>query len=133
MNKTKMDPKVLKKKKLLLLQSLEELHKNTKELWTTVSRQQNPGNIEFNYFISKYLKYVKTGKALYGKKFAEFEATITDTEYQKITGLKKIITEMSLAIIFIKNDIGNIIEENIKLKKLVKKYKSQAMSYSKIT
>lgn len=133
MVKTAMDPMVLKKKKLLLLQSLEELQKNTKELWTTVSRQQNPGPIEFNYFISKYLKYIKTGKALYGKKFGEFEVSISDSEYQKITGLKKIITEMSLAIIFIKNDIGNVLEENIKLKKLVKKYKSTAMSFQKIT
>ncbi len=129
----KMDPMKVKKEKLLLLQSLEELHKNAKELWITVSKQKDPGNIDFNYFISKYLKYIKTGRMLYGKKFGEFQVTISDNEYQKVSGLKKIITEMGLAIIYIKNDIGNVIEENIKLKQLLKKYKSQAMSIQKIT
>ena len=133
MTKPNMDPIKLKKEKLLLLQSMEELHRNVKELWVTVSKQKDPGNIDFNYFIGKYLKYIKRGRMLYGKKFAEFEVTVTDSEYQKVTGLKKIITEMGLAIIFIKNDVGNVIEENIKLKKLLKKYKTQVMSIQKIT
>jgi hypothetical protein len=133
MSKVKMDPIKLKKEKLLLLQSLEELHKNAKELWLTVSKQKDPGKVDFNYFISKYLKYIKTGRTLYGKKFEDFQVKITDAEYQKVSGLKKIITEMGLAIIFIKNDVGNIVEENIKLKKLLKKYKSQALSIHKIT
>ena len=133
MTKVNIDPIKLKKEKLLLLQSLEELHKNAKELWITVSKQKDPGNVDFNYFISKYLRYIKAGRMLYGKKFEEFQVTISDAEYQKVSGLKKIITEMGLAIIFIKNDVGNIIEENIKLKKLLKKYKSQALSIQKIT
>ncbi len=133
MIKTNIDPLKLKKDKLLLLQSMEELHKNAKELWITVNKQKDPGNVDFNYFISKYLKYIKTGSTLYGKKFEEFKVTISDAEYQKLSGLKKIITEMGLAIIFIKNDIGNVIEENIKLKKLLQKYKTQAMAIKKIT
>jgi len=126
------DPQKLKKKKLLLLQSLEELHKNAEDLWKTVSSQPNPGEVDFNYFYSKYIKYLKIGKALYGKKILEFKITISDTEYKKLSGLKKIITEMGLLIVFIKNDVGNIIEENIKLKKQLIKYKQQAMSIQKI-
>jgi hypothetical protein len=130
---TKVDPVKLKKDRLLLLQSLVELQKNATELYKTVSKKAQFDNIDFNYFISKYLKYIKTGQRLYGKKFDQFKLTVSDSEYKKITGLKKVITEMGLVIIFIKNDVGNVIEENIKLKKLLKKYKSQAMSIQKIT
>ncbi len=122
----------LKKKKLLLLQSLKELHKNAEDLWNTISKQKSADNVDFNYFYSKYIKYLKIGKALYGKKVLEFKITISDNEYQKISGLKKIITEMGLYIIFIKNDVGNIVDENKRLKKQLLKYKQQAMSIQKI-
>ena len=128
-----MDPIKLKKKKLLLLQSLEELLKNTNELWKTVSKQTDPGDIDFNYFFGKYNTYLKTGRHLYGdKKMSQFKMSISDTEYKKITGLKKVITEMGLFIIFIKSDIENLIDENIRLKKLAIKYKKQATSIQKI-
>jgi hypothetical protein len=127
------DPDKLKKQKLLLFQSLNELHKNAEDLWKTVSKQKDPGKVDFNYFFGKYTKYIKTGKKLYGKRFSEFEITISDNEYQKISGLKKIITEMGLMKIFIKNDVGNLIDENKRLKKLLIKYKSQAMAIQKIT
>jgi hypothetical protein len=127
------DPLKLKKKKLLLLQSIEELNKNAEDLWKTVSKQKDPGKIDFNYFIGKYLKYVKIGKKLYGKKFSEYEVTISDSEYQKLSGLKKIITEMGLVIVFMKNDVGNLLEENKRLKKQLIKYKKQAMAIQRIT
>jgi hypothetical protein len=127
-----MDSNTLKKKKLLLLQSLKELHKNAEDLWNTISKQKSPDQIDFNYFYSKYIKYLKIGKALYGKKVLEFKITISDNEYQKISGLKKIITEMGLYIVFIKNDVGNIVDENKRLKKQLLKYKQQAMSIQKI-
>lgn len=127
------DPVKLKKKKLLLLQSIKELHKNAEDLWKTVSKQASPGKVDFNYFFSKYNKYIKTTKILYGKRAAEFVIKISDTEYQKVSGLKKIITEMGLLIIFIQNDVGNLVEENKRLKQLVLKYKKQAMSIQKIT
>jgi hypothetical protein len=130
---TKVDPIKLKKERLFLLQSLEELQKNATELYKTVSKKAQLDDIDFNYFISKYLKYIKQGRRLYGKKFDQFNLSISDSEYKRITGLKKVITEMGLVIIYIKNDVGNVIEENIKLKKLLKKYKSQAMSIQKIT
>lgn len=132
MPKKDIDPIKLKKKKLLLLQNLEELHKNAEDLWKTVSKQSKPGEIDFNYFISKYLKYIKFGKKYYGKRFSEFEITISDAEYQKLSGLKKVITEMGLVIVFIKNDIGNLVEENLRLKKQLTKYKKQAMAIQKI-
>ena len=87
----------------------------------------------FNYFFSKYISYLKNGKALYGKKILEFKITISDTEYQKLSGLKKVITEMGLLIVFIKNDVENLVEENMRLKKQLIKYKKQAMSIQKIT
>ncbi len=124
----------MKKKKLLLLQSLKELLKNTNELWETVSKQKDPGDIEFNYFFGKYNTYLKTGRNLYGdKKMSQFKISISDTEYKKITGLKKVITEMGLFIIFIKSDVENVIDENIRLKKLAIKYKKQASSIQKIS
>ncbi|WP_455392705.1 hypothetical protein, partial [[Eubacterium] cellulosolvens] len=123
-----MDPTKLKKKKLLLLQSLEELHKNAEDLWKTASKQAAEDSVDFNYFYSKYIKYLKVGKALYGKKILEFKITISDSEYQKLSGLKKIITEMGLLIVFIKDDVGNIFEENKRLKKQLLKYKQQAMA-----
>ena len=122
----------LKKKKLLLLQSLKELHKNAEDLWNTISKQKSADNVDFNYFYSKYIKYLKIGKALYGKEVLEFKITISDNEYQNISGLKKIITEMGLYIVFIKNDVGNIVDENKRLKKQLLKYKQQAMSIQKI-
>jgi hypothetical protein len=128
----KMDPTVAKKHKLLLLQSLKELHKNAEELWKTVSKS-GAKEVDFNYFISKYLRYVKRAKILYGKRANEFDVIIKDNEYKQLAGLKKIITEMGLLILFVENDVGNVIEENKKLKKLLKKYKSQAMSIQKIT
>jgi hypothetical protein len=127
------DPTVVKKKKLLLLQNLKELHKNAEDLWKTVSKQGKTKNVDFNYFFAKYNKYLRTAKALYGKKANEYYITISDAEYKSVAGLKKIITEIGLLTIFIQNDIGNIIEENKKLKKLLAKYKSQAMSIQKIT
>jgi len=127
------DPNKLKKRKLLLLQSLRELHKNAEDLWKTASKQASPDKVDFNYFFSKYNNYLKTAKMLYGKRAAEFDIKISDTEYQKISGLKKIITEMGLLIIFIQNDVGNLVEENKRLKQLVLKYKKQAMSIQKIT
>ncbi len=130
---TNLDHIKAKKRKLLLLQSLKELHKNANELWETVSKQSSPGNVDFNYFFSKFTRYLKTASVLYGKKAAEFQVKISDSEYQKLSGLKKIITEMGLLIIFIENDIGNPVEENIKLKKLLIKYKKQAKSIQKIT
>ena len=84
-----LDPVKLKKKKLLLLQSLEELHKNASDLWETVSKDSDPGPVDFNYFFGKYTKYIKIGKKLYGKSVNEFEISITDTEYQKLSGLGK--------------------------------------------
>jgi len=116
------DPNTLKKKKLLLLQSLNELHKNAEDLWNTISKQKVGDPVDFNYFYSKYIKYLKIGKALYGKKVLEFKITISDNEYQKLSGLKKIITEMGLYIVFIKNDVGNIVDENKRLKKELLKY-----------
>jgi hypothetical protein len=98
-----------------------------------VSKQAKAEPLDFNYFYSKYINYLKIGKALYGKKVLEFKITIADTEYQKLSGLKKIITEMGLYIVFIKNDVGNVIDENIRLKKQLVKYKKQAMSIQKIT
>lgn len=127
-----MDPVKLKKKKLLLLQSLDELHKNAEDLWKTVSKQSSPEPVDFNYFYKKYINYLKTGKALYGKKILEFKITISDTEYQKLSGLKKIITEMGLLKVFIKNDVGNLVDENKRLKKQLLKYKQQAMAIEKI-
>lgn len=128
-----LDPIKLKKKKILLLHSLEELHKNAEDLWKTLSKQKDPEPIDFNYFFSKYISYLKNGKALYGKKILEFKITISDTEYQKLSGLKKVITEMGLLIVFIKNDVENLVEENMRLKKQLIKYKKQAMSIQKIT
>lgn len=127
------DPIKLKKKKLLLLQSLKELHKNAEDLWKTQSKLKKPEPVDFNYFYSKYINYLKNGKALYGKKILNFKITINDAEYQKLSGLKKVITEMGLLIVFIKNDVGNLIEENARLKKQLIKYKKQAMSIQKIT
>jgi hypothetical protein len=127
------DSDQIKKKKLLLLQSLEELHKNAEDLWKTQSKLPKPEPVDFNYFYSKYIKYLKTGKALYGKKILEFKITIADGEYKKLSGLKKIITEIGLYRIFIKNDVGNLIDENKRLKKALQKYKSQAMAIQKIT
>jgi hypothetical protein len=126
------DPATIKKKKLLLLQSLKELHKNAEDLWTTLSKQTPNDPIDFNYFYSKYIKYLKIGKAIYGKKVLEYKITIGDTEYQKLSGLKKIITEMGLFIVFINNDVGNLVDENKRLKKQLLKYKKQAMSIQKI-
>jgi len=131
MKKT-VNPEKVKKHKLLLLQSLVELHKNAEDLWKTVSKQSSSGTIDFNYFYSKYLKYIKTGKLLYGKRISEFEITISESEYQTLSGLKKIITEMGLFIVFIKNDVNNLVDENRRLKKLVIKYKKRAMSIQKI-
>ena len=71
MKASEMDPVTLKKKKLLLLQSLEELHKNAEDLWKTVSKQPLKDPVDYNYFYSKYIKYLKIGKALYGKKVLE--------------------------------------------------------------
>jgi len=70
---------------------------------------------------------------LYGKKVLEFKITIADTEYQKLSGLKKIITEIGLYIVFIKNDVGNLVDEVNKLRKQLAKYKQQAMAIQKIT
>ena len=128
-----LDPIQAKKRKLLLLQSLKELHKNAEDLWKTISKQSTSEKVDYNYFYSKYIKYLKTAKFLYGKKAVEYDVKISDSEYQKLSGLKKIITEMGLLIIFVENDIGNLVEENMKLKKLVRKYKKQAMSIQKIT
>lgn len=127
-----MDPTKLKKKKLLLLQSLKEQHKNAEDLWKTTNKQSDPSKVDFNYFVSKYLKYIKIGKKLYGKRASEFDIIISDSEYQQLSGLKKVITEMGLFIIFINNDVGNLVDENKRLKKLVLKYKKQAMSFQKI-
>jgi hypothetical protein len=127
------DPVKLKKKKLLLLQSLKELHKNAEDLWKTQSKLKEPEPVDFNYFYSKYISYLKTGKALYGKNVLKFKITIRDGEYQKLSGLKKVITEMGLFIVYIKNDVGNLIDENARLKKQLMKYKQQAMSIQKIT
>lgn len=129
----KIDPEKFKKKKLLLLQNLEELHKNANELWKTVSKQSTLGPVDFNYFFKKYNDYLAMGRKYYGKKMNEFTISISDTEYKQVTGLKKIITEIGLLIIFIKNDIGNIVDENLRLKKLLAKYKSQVKSINKIT
>ena len=127
------DSDMVKKRKLLLLQNLKELHKNAEDLWKTVSSQTKSKEVDFNYFFAKYNNYLKTAKALYGKKANEYHITISDAEYKSLAGLKKIITEIGLLTIFIQNDIGNIIDENRKLKKLLAKYKSQAMSIQKIT
>jgi hypothetical protein len=118
---------------LLLLQSLKELHKNAEDLWKTQSKLKEPEPVDFNYFYSKYISYLKTGKALYGKNVLKFKITIRDGEYQKLSGLKKVITEMGLFIVYIKNDVGNLIDENARLKKQLMKYKQQAMSIQKIT
>ena len=130
--KKKVNPEKVKKHKLLLLQSLVELHKNAEDLWKTVSKQSSSGTIDFNYFYIKYLKYIKTGKLLYGKRISEFEITISESEFQTLSGLKKIITEMGLFFVFIKNDVDNLVDENRRLKKLVIKYKKRAMSIQKI-
>jgi hypothetical protein len=128
-----MDSDKLKKKKLLLLQSLEELHKNAEDLWKTISKQSKPETIDFNYFYSKYISYLKAGKAIYGKRVLKYKITITDAEYQKLSGLKKVITEMGLFIVFIRNDVVNLVDENKRLKKQLLKYKKQAMAIQKIT
>jgi hypothetical protein len=127
------DPIKLKKKKLLLLQSLKELHKNAEDLWKTSSKQSSSEPVDFNYFYQKYINYLKNAKALYGKRVLKFKITISDNEYQKLSGLKKVITEMGLLIVYIRNDVGNLIEENMRLKKQLMKYKKQAMSIQKIT